>query len=329
MNTTQTQNETATTSLAQSPELLDATVAAPATSLAKIAWTKFFHNPLAVAGTIVLLLFVLASVFAPFISKYDPAAIDMMNASLPAGSPHHLLGTDEIGRDVFTRLLYSGRVSLAIGFSVAVCSIVFGTVIGAVSGYFGGWIDVIFMRLVDVMNSIPLLFMNILVLALFGASFWLMIAVLSFTSWMGVARLVRGTFLQLREMQYVEAAKAIGVGSWGIIFRHLIRNSLAPIIVIATLMVGGAILAESGLSYLGLGIQPPQTSWGQMLSNAQEFMLIDPMEAVYPGLCIFLVVLAVNFIGDGIRDAFDPRYKVKTSKRRLAKWREQFSKSAT
>jgi peptide/nickel transport system permease protein len=309
--------------------VLDAATAAPATSLTKIALKKFVSNPLAVAGLVVLLLFILAAVFAPFLTKYDPAAIDMMNANLPAGSPGHILGTDEIGRDIYTRLLYSGRVSLIVGFSVAFCAVVIGTFIGAVSGYFGGIVDVIFMRLVDVMNSIPLLFLNILVLALFGSGFWLMIAVLTLTSWMNVARLVRGSFLQLREMQYVEAAKAIGVGDWAIIFRHLIRNAMAPIIVIATLQVGNAILLESGLSFLGLGIQPPQTSWGLMLTNAQEFMLTDPMQAVYPGLCILLVVLSVNFIGDGIRDAFDPRYKVKVSKRRLAKWRKRFSISAT
>jgi peptide/nickel transport system permease protein len=228
---------------------------------------------------------------------------------------------------VFARLLYSGRVSLLVGFCVAIGAVVIGTLVGSISGYFGGWIDIVFMRLVDVMNSIPLLFLNILVLAIFGSSFVLMIEVLVVTSWMGVARLVRGTFLQLREMQYVEAAKAVGVSNWSIITRHLIRNATAPIIVNATLLVGGAILVESALSFLGLGIQPPQTSWGLMLTNAQEFMLTDPMQAVYPGLCILLVVLSINFIGDGIRDALDPRHKAKISRRRLDQWRKRFSKS--
>jgi peptide/nickel transport system permease protein len=185
------------------------------------------------------------------------------------------------------------------------------------------------MRIVDVMNSVPSLFLNILVMALFGTSIQYMILILAFTSWMSIARLVRGTFLQLREMQYVEAAKAIGVSSWGIIFRHLLRNASFPIIVNATLMVGGAILSESALSYLGLGIQAPATSWGLMLSNAQEFMLVDPMQAVYPGLCILLVVLAVNFIGDGIRDALDPRQQVTKSRRRLEQWRKNYSKSGS
>jgi len=147
-----------------------------------------------------------------------------------------------------------------------------------------------------------------------------------FTYWMGVARLVRGQFLQLREMQYVEAAKATGVPAWQIMFNHLLRNATGPIIVSATLSVGGAILSESALSFLGLGVQPPQTSWGQMLSNSQEYMLTNPMYAVYPGMCIFLTVLAINFVGDGIRDALDPRQKVRIKKGRLEQWRARYSK---
>ena len=292
-----------------------------------LLWRKFSHNPYAMTGLVVLLIFILAAIFAPWLTKYDPAKIDLMYPNLPAGTDGHLLGTDELGRDVFTRLLYSARISLIIGFSVALASVVIGSIIGALSGYFGGWVDTVFMRIVDVMNSVPTLFLNILVLAIFGSDMKYMIMILAFTSWMSIARLVRGNFLQLREMQYVEAARAIGVSNTGIIFRHLLRNSTFPIIVNATLMVGSAILSESALSYLGLGIQPPATSWGLMLSNAQEFMLVDKMQAVYPGLCILIVVLAVNFIGDGIRDALDPRQNLNKSRRRLAKWRRNFSKS--
>ncbi|MUT64328.1 ABC transporter permease [Paenibacillus sp. NEAU-GSW1] len=288
------------------------------------AWSKFRLNPYAMSGLAVLLIFIVLAVFAPLFTRYDPAKIDLMFANLKPGSDGHLLGTDTLGRDIFARLLYSTRISLMVGFSVALGAVLIGTIVGAISGYFGGFIDTCFMRIVDVMNSVPLLFLNILVLAIFGTEFRYMILVLVLTSWMSVARLVRGTFLQLREMQYVEAAKAIGVSSWGIIFRHLLRNSSFPIIVNATLMVGGAILSESALSYLGLGIQAPKTSWGLMLSNAQEYMLVDPMQAVYPGMCILLVVLAVNFIGDGIQDALNPRAK---SGRRLDKWRKSFLKS--
>ncbi|WP_308530679.1 ABC transporter permease [uncultured Paenibacillus sp.] len=290
-------------------------------------WKKFSRNPYAMTGLVVLLIFIGLAVFAPFIAKHDPTRIDMMFPNLPAGSEGHLLGTDELGRDVFARLLYSARISLLIGFSVAFASVFIGSVIGAVSGYFGGWIDTVCMRIVDVMNSVPTLFLNILVLAIFGSEIKYMIMILAFTSWMSIARLVRGNFLQLREMQYVEAARAIGVSNAGIIFRHLLRNSMFPIIVNATLMVGAAILSESALSFLGLGVQTPDTSWGLMLSNAQEFMLIDKMQAVYPGLCILIVVLAINFIGDGIRDALDPRQSMNKSRRRLAKWRRNFSKS--
>lgn len=288
---------------------------------------KFFRNPYAVTGLIILLFFIVISSLANVISPYDPAKIDLMSANLKAGTGDHLLGTDELGRDIFSRLLHSGRISLTVGFSVAAISVIIGTLVGAISGFFGGWIDTIFMRLIDVMNSIPTLFLNILVMAIFGTKIQYMIMILAFTSWMGVARLVRGTYLQLREMQYVEAARAIGVSRTGIIFRHLLRNASFPIIVNATLMVGGAILNESGLSYLGLGIQAPATSWGLMLSNSQEFMLIDPMQAVYPGVCILAIGLAVNFIGDGIRDAMDPRQKKKISRRRLDKWRKNYSKS--
>ncbi|WEK55024.1 MAG: ABC transporter permease [Candidatus Cohnella colombiensis] len=289
---------------------------------------KFMHNPFAVAGLVILLIFILGALFAKWIAPYDPIKQNLLFADLPAGSPGHLLGTDELGRDVFSRLLYSSRISLTIGFSVAFVSVFVGTLIGAISGYFGGWVDTIAMRFVDVMYSIPSLFLNILILSIFGAKASYLIWVLAFTSWMGVARLVRGNYLQLREMQYVEAAKAIGVSDWRIIFGHLLRNSSAPIIVTATLMVGGAILSESALSYLGLGIQTPNTSWGLMLSNAQEFMLTDPKQALYPGLCILIVVLAVNFIGDGIRDALDPR-KTTIPRRRLDQWRKKYSKYGT
>ncbi|WP_042267808.1 ABC transporter permease [Paenibacillus graminis] len=292
-----------------------------------ILWKKFSHNPYAMGGLVVLLFFIVIAALAPLLTKYKPEAIDLMFANLKPGVDGHLLGTDELGRDILTRLLYSARISLMIGFSVAFASVAIGSIIGAISGYFGGWVDTVFMRIVDVMNSVPTLFLNILVLAIFGSRIEYMILILALTSWMSIARLVRGNFLQLREMQYVEAAKAIGVSSWGIIFRHLLRNASFPIIVNATLMVGGAILSESALSYLGLGIQAPATSWGLMLSNAQEFMLVDPLQAVYPGLCILLVVLAVNFIGDGIRDGLDPRQQLTKSRRRLDKWRKNYSKS--
>ncbi|GIQ62020.1 peptide ABC transporter permease [Paenibacillus cisolokensis] len=293
----------------------------------KTAGKRFVRNPYAMGGLAVLLFFAIVAILAPVIAPYEPDKIDFMNTNLPPGTKGYPLGTDELGRDIFSRLVYSSQISLTVGFSVAAAAVLIGSLVGAVAGYFGGWIDTILMRLVDVMNSLPSLFLNILVLSIFGSDFIYMVLVLSFTGWMGVARLVRGTFLQLREMQYVEAARATGVSSWGIMFRHLLRNSSHPIIVNATLMVGSAILSESALSYLGLGIQAPETSWGLMLSNAQEFMLVDPLQALYPGLCILIIVLAVNFIGDGIQDALNPREKKTFSARRLRQWRNKYSKS--
>ncbi|MCU6711658.1 ABC transporter permease [Paenibacillus sp. J5C_2022] len=293
----------------------------------RMAWGRFRRNPYAMSGLIVLAFYVLVALLAHWIAPFDPAEIDLFRTDLPPGTENHLLGTDEVGRDIFSRLVFSTRVSLMVGFAVALAAVLIGTIIGAVSGYFGGWIDTVCMRLVDVMNALPLLFLNILVLAIFGSKFEYMIIILALTGWMGVARLVRGNFLQLREMQYVEAARAIGVSNWGIIFRHLLRNASYPIIVTATLMIGGAILSESALSYLGLGIQAPATSWGLMLSNAQEFMLVNPMLALYPGLCILTLVLAVNFIGDGIQHALNPRSDKGLTARRMKQWRKKFSKS--
>lgn len=297
-------------------------------SLGRKVLRKFFNNKLAIIGLTVMVTIVVLAILAPYIAPYDPAKVDLLKSNLPPGKGH-LLGTDDIGRDIFSRLLYGSRVSLLVGFSVAAGAVILGSIVGAIAGYFGGWVDTLLMRLIDVMLSFPTLFLNILVLAIFGSHFVYLILILVFTSWMGVARLVRGQFLQLREMQYVEAARSIGVPAWEIMFNHLLRNATGPIIVTATLSVGGAILSESALSFLGLGVQPPQTSWGQMLSKAQETMLVNPMIAVYPGVCIFVTVLAVNFVGDGIRDAMDPRQKIHISKGRMAEWRARFSKSRT
>ena len=291
------------------PDAADAGAPAGAPDvLWRVAVRRFFRNPWAVAGLVVLLFFIGVAIAAPWIAPYPPEQIDLLNVDAPP-SREHWLGTDGIGRDILSRLIHGSRVSLLVGFSVAAGTVLLGSLIGALAGYFGGWVDTVLMRLIDVMLSFPALFLNILVLAMFGTHFTYLILILVLTSWMGVARLVRGQFLQLREMQYVEAARAIGTPAWEIIVHHLLRNATAPLIVNATLMIGGAILAESALSFLGLGVQPPHTSWGQMLNNAQQYMLTNPMLAVYPSACIFLTVLAVNFVGDGIRDALDPRQK--------------------
>jgi peptide/nickel transport system permease protein len=297
-------------------------------SLWGMALKKFMNNKLAIAGLAVLVVMILIAVLAPWIAPFPPDKIDLL-APNAKPSALHWLGTDTIGRDVLSRLLWSSRVSLTVGFAVAAGSVILGSIVGSIAGFFGGWVDTVLMRFIDVMLAFPSLFLNILVLAIFGGHFVYLIMIMVFTSWMDVARLVRGQFLQLREMQYVEAARATGVPSWQIMFNHLLRNATGPIIVNATLTVGGAMLSEAGLSFLGLGIQPPVPSWGNMLSNSQEYMLTNPMFAVYPGAFIFITVLAVNFIGDGIRDALDPRQKVRIRKGRMAEWRARFSKSGT
>lgn len=291
-----------------------------------ISIRKFRKNKLAIIGLVMMVIIILIAVFAKQIAPYDPAKIDLLATNSPP-SKDHLLGTDVIGRDVFSRLLYGSRVSLTVGFAVAFGSVALGSLIGSIAGFFGGWIDTALMRFIDVMLSFPALFLNILVLAVFGGNFIYLILIMVFTSWMGVARLVRGQFLQLREMQYVEAARAIGVPRYQIMFNHLLRNATGPIIVAATLDIGGAMLSEAGLSFLGLGVQPPQTSWGQMLSNSQEYMLVNPEFALYPGICIFITVLAINFVGDGVRDALDPRQKIQIPKGRIAEWRDRYLKS--
>ena len=219
-------------------------LSARAESIWSVVIRKFFNNRLAVLGLAIVLFFVAVALLAPWIAPYDPAKIGLLKPNAPPSS-EHWLGTDNIGRDVFSRLLYGSRVSLLVGFSVAAGTVVLGSLIGAVAGYFGGWADTMLMRLIDVMLSFPTLFLNILVLAIFGSHFVYLILILVFTAWMGVARLVRGQFLQLREMQYVEAARAIGVPAYQIMFNHLLRNATGPIIVAATLTVGGAILPTS------------------------------------------------------------------------------------
>lgn len=293
-----------------------------------IAIRKFRKNKLAIFGLVMMVIIILIAVFAKQIAPYDPAKIDLLATNAPP-SKAHLLGTDVIGRDVFSRLLYGSRVSLTVGFAVAAGSLFLGSIVGAIAGFFGGWIDTALSRFIDVMLSFPSLFLNILILAIFGGNFLYLILIMVFTGWMGVARLVRGQILQLREMQYVEAARAIGTPRYQIMFNHLLRNATGPMIVAATLDIGSAMLQEAGLSFLGLGVQPPQTSWGQMLSNSQEYMLVNPQFALYPGICIFLTVLAINFVGDGVRDALDPRQKVQIPKGRIAEWRDRYLKSRT
>jgi peptide/nickel transport system permease protein len=268
-------------------------------------WRVFRHNRGALFGLVVLSAIAIAVLIGPELSPYDVVEPDIARRLGPP-SLAHPMGTDELGRDMLTRILAGGRLSLVVGLLATAVALSIGITVGALAGYLGRWVDNVLMRLVDVALSLPDLFLLILASALLGPSVGTMIVVIAVVRWMNVARLVRASFLSLREREYVEAARASGAGGPWIVLRHLLPNSLSPIIVAGTLGVASAIIAESTLSFLGLGIQPPGTSWGSMLRNAQAQIFTSPWMAVFPGFMIFLTVIAINMIGDGLRDALDP-----------------------
>jgi peptide/nickel transport system permease protein len=226
------------------------------------------------------------------------------------GHAGFLLGADELGRDLLSRLLYAGRVSLSVGLVTALIAVVIGSVLGALAGYYGGTIDTLIMRFADVLLSIPTIFVLLALSAFLKATLSTIILIIALNSWMSVARLVRGEILSIKQREFILAARALGASDTRLIFRQLLPNALAPVLVAATLNVATAILTESSLSYLGYGIQPPTASWGNMLNNAQSYVLYAPWVAVYPGIMITLTVLSFNFAGDGLRDALDPRLNV-------------------
>jgi peptide/nickel transport system permease protein len=289
-------------------------------------WTRLRRHRLAIVSIFVLGFIILAAVLAPvlthFVTHWDPNAIDnnawkgdpvppcFVNSLLCGG---HILGTDEVGRDLFSRLLYGAQVSLQVGIFAVIMELVIGTVIGAVAGYYGGWVDYVLMRVTDVFLSIPLLPLLLVLTSIVATSsskaslsFGVIVLIIGALTWPSVARLVRASFLSLREREFTEAARAVGNGDARIIFRHLLPNAVAPIVVQATLDVAGVIITESAISFLGYGIQPPTASWGNMLASAEATLQTGWWVAVFPGLCIFFTVLAINYLGDGLRDALDP-----------------------
>ena len=279
-------------------------------SLWQITVRQFKKNKLAVIGLTIFMLFVLIAILAPVLAPYDPTEIDLFKVH-QAPDREHLLGTDELGRDVLSRLLYGARITLLVGVSSMIFSVLLGTFVGAVGGYYGGLIDNILMRITDVSLSFPSIILLIIIAAYFKTTIFGMIVILGLTGWMGIARLIRGEFLSLKQKEYVIASQAIGNRDFRTIFRHILPNATAPLIVAATLRVGYSILFESALSWLGIGIKPPTPTWGNMLSNAQSDIFQAPWLAVWPGVMIFLTVLTINFIGDGLRDALDPKLKNK------------------
>ncbi|WP_446425510.1 ABC transporter permease [Mailhella sp.] len=259
-------------------------------------------------GLAIVLFMSALALLAPWIAPYDPAALDLDCILMPP-SAEHLLGTDALGRDVFSRLLYGARVSLWVGFVAVGISTAIGIVLGLASGYFGGWTDELIMRGVDVMLCFPSFFLILAVIAFLEPSLTNIMVVIGFTSWMGVARLVRAETLSLRERDFIAASKLAGASAPRLLFIHILPNALAPVLVSATLGVAGAILVESSLSFLGLGVQPPDASWGNMLMEGKNVLEIAPWLSLWPGLAILVTVLGYNLLGESLRDMLDPRLR--------------------
>ncbi len=274
-------------------------------SWAHLVFRRFIHHRIAVVAALVLLVIMLAAILAPWVSPYQLGQPDL-SAMLAPPSLHHPMGTDDLGIDLFTEVLFGGRVSLTIGVFSALVAVLVGGAIGSVSGYYGGIVDALLMRVTDVGLSVPLLFVVLLLSLLIGPTPVSIITIIGLTSWMYPARIVRSQFLTLKKRDFVEAARAVGMRSARIIVREIFPNAMAPLIVNATLLVGQAIILESVMSFLGAGLTPPNISWGYLLNQAQSFTTSAPWLAIFPGLMIFLVVLAVNLVGDGLRDALDP-----------------------
>jgi peptide/nickel transport system permease protein len=271
-------------------------------------WKYFRRNRLAVVGLVTVVIIFLIAILAAFLSPYAPDKTDVSLKLKPPSSPNYL-GTDQLGRDILSRMLYGSRISLTVGFIAVGISIFIGILIGATAGFYGGWIDSLLMRFVDTMLCFPSFFLILTIIALLGPSIYNIMIVIGITSWEGTARFVRAEFLSLRERDYVQAAKALGVKDRRIIFRHILPNALAPVFVTATLGVASAILIEASLSFLGFGVQPPAPSWGNILTEGRTYIFDAWWLTVFPGLAILIAVLSFNLVGDGLRDALDPRLR--------------------
>ncbi|MFQ5671300.1 MAG: ABC transporter permease [Acidobacteriota bacterium] len=274
----------------------------------QMALRRFRANGLAVAAVYLILLMYLAAILAPILAPYDPSAIDkVVETRYLSPSWQHLFGTDEFGRDLFSRAVFGARVSLSVGLLAVFVAVSLGTVYGAVSGYFGGWVDDLLMRGVDVIIAFPTFFLMLTLVGIFEVNIVFLVLILGFTSWTGTARLIRGEILSLKEQEFIESARALRLPSHLIISRHLIPNAMAPVLVSAALMVGGMIGAEAGLSFLGIGIRPPTPSWGNMISQGQDALLVAWWMAFFPGLLLAITILCFNLLADGLRDALDPK----------------------
>jgi len=275
----------------------------------KIFWRRFRKNKLAMFGALIILSLALVAVIAPLIAPFNPNHQDILHRLEPP-SRKHPLGTDDLGRDLLSRIIYGTRVSLLVGFVAVGIAIIIGSLLGLLSGYFGGWLDALIMRFVDIMLCFPTFFLILMVIAFLEPNIWNVMAVIGLTGWPGLTRLVRGECLSIREREFVQAAKVLGLSNIRVMFVHLLPNVMAPILVTATLGIGGAILTESALSFLGLGVQPPTPSWGNILTAGKDYITMAWWLSLYPGLAILITVLAYNLLGEGLRDVLDPRMMV-------------------
>jgi peptide/nickel transport system permease protein len=268
---------------------------------------RFMKHKLAVVGLVVTLFLIIIAIFAPWLSPHNPYEVTAEFSAAPSSA--HWLGTDQVGRDVMARLIYATRVAVIVGFGTVAIYVTFGTVVGLLSAYVGGWVDMIVMRMTDMFMAFPYMMVILVVVSVLGPTLWTLVIVLALFSWPAIARLVRGSVLTLKQMDYVKAGVSLGLSTPRIVFRHILPNAIAPIIVNATFGVAAAIMAESGLSFLGMGVQPPTASWGNMLTDAQSISVMtdQPWLWLPPGIMILVIVLAINFVGDGLRDAFDPK----------------------
>jgi peptide/nickel transport system permease protein len=270
---------------------------------------RFIRHRLAFFGLMIIAILLVGSALAPWLAPFDPDDIDIVNRYAPPFSPGHWLGSDDLGRDVLSRLMFAGRISLSVGISAMLVTVVVGFAVGASAAYHGGWVDTTLMRFTDIMLCFPSVFLLLFVAAFVPPNLGSMALMIGFTCWMEIARIIYAQILTLKQTDFIAAARMVGAPAWRIIARQILPNSMAPIFVAATLNTATAILLESYISFLGYGIQPPEASWGNMLTNAQSAFQVDPWLAIFPGLAITLAVACFNFIGDGLRDALDPKVR--------------------
>ena len=279
-----------------------------ASTLYRDAWNRLKKNKMAIASFFLLVIIALIAVFAPLIAPYDPYTQDLSRINEPPSSDHWF-GTDDVGRDLFSRVVYGTRISMLVGVVCEAICVPIGVILGALAGYFGGWVDAVISRIIEIFASFPTILFAIAVMFILGPGIMNIFIAIGVIGWTGLARMIRGQIMQLKEKEFVEAARASGASNMKIIFRHLIPNCLSTIIVVATMNIPSDIMYEASLSFLGLGVQPPQASWGSMISEARKFMRQNPGYSVFPGVALIITVLAFNLLGDALRDALDPRLK--------------------